>query len=426
MSNRNRWLVALVTLAGALAGVRSVAGWRALTSRPANPAAPLLTAGQMLDSNIAFYEGVARRDPSGGMALGTLALFYMRRARATGDFQDVQRSERAARKSLVNRGAHNTKARQALTASLLSEHRFGDALGIAQDLSDRDGSNAAFRASVGEIQMELGHYDDARATFASVAGNSSDLSVAPRLARWAELQGHSDSAFRLMNESLLAIVDRPEVPAEQKAWFWLRMGDLQLRRGLIDEAARDYARGLLAHADDYRLLSAMAKLEGARHDWRAAIDYGERSIAVSFDPATFGIISDSYLALGDSARAEEYAHAMEVAVSRQATAYHREWSLFLLNHGRRVSEVLAKAQAELRTRRDIYGYDVVAWALHASGRDREARESISHALALGTQDAMLFYHAALIDRALGRTELAASELAHARALAPYLKAGAAE
>ncbi|HEY8794573.1 MAG TPA: hypothetical protein VIM15_06455 [Gemmatimonadaceae bacterium] len=427
MSNINRWVVALFLAVGAAAGGAMVASThRAHDQSRDATAQPRLTPAQMLDSNIAFYEGVALRDPTGGMALGTLALLYMRRARATGDYQDVLRSESAARRSLNNRGAHNTKARQALAASLLSEHRFGDALGIAQDLSERDASNAAFRASVGEIQMELGHYDDARASFASVAGNASDLSVAPRLARWAELEGNPDSAYRLMNASLLAIVDRAEVPAEQKAWFWLRMGDLQLRRGRIDEAATDYARGLAVHTDDYRLLSAMAKLEGARHNWRTAIDYGERSVAVSFDPATLGIISDSYLALGDSAKADEYAHAMEVAVSKQATAYHRAWSLFLLDHRRRVSEVLAKAQEELHTRRDIYGYDVVAWALHASGRDPEAREMMTHALALGTQDAMLFYHASMIDRALGRNDVATGELAHARALNPYLDAGAAE
>jgi tetratricopeptide (TPR) repeat protein len=422
MSNGNRWLAVVVV------GIAATGGSLLLRARSARPVSPMprYTPAQMLDSNIAFYEGVARRDPTGGMALGQLALFYMRRARATGDYQDVLRSESAARKSLGNRGAHNTRARQALAASLLSEHRFGDALGVAQDLAGRDASSAAFRASVGEIQMELGHYDDARASFASVAGNTSDLSVAPRLARWLELEGHPDSAYRLMNASLLAVVDRRDVPAEQKAWFWLRLGDLQLRRGRIGEAAIDYQNGLAAHPDDYRLLTATAKLEGARHEWRKAIDFGERAVAVSFDPATLGVMSDAWAALGDSAKANEYAHAMEIAVSKQATAYHREWSLFLLNHGLRVPEVLAKTQEELRTRQDIYGYDALAWALHASGRDGEARDAMRHALALGTQDAMLFYHAATIDRALGKRDIAAAELERARTLNPYLVRGAGE
>jgi len=404
MSNRFRWL-SLSLLGIAACGALLWHGDARTTPVADVASTPRFTPAQLLDSNIAFYEGVARRDSTGGMALGQLALFYMRRARATGDFEDVLRSETAARKSLNNRNAHNTRARQALVASLLSEHRFGDALGIAQELSERDASNAAFRASLGEIQMELGHYDDARASFASVAGNASDLSVAPRLARWAELRGHPDSAYMLLNASLLAVIDRRDLPAEQKAWFWLRMGDLQFRRGKISDAANAYQRGLEVHTDDYRLFSAMAKLEAARHDWKRAIDYGERSVAVSFDPATIGAISDAYAGLGDSAKADEYAHAMEIAVSKQATAYHRAWSLFLLDHHRRVGEVLAKAQEELKTRQDIYGYDAVAWALHASGRDREAREMMTRALSLGTQDAMLFQHAAMIDRALGRSEV---------------------
>jgi tetratricopeptide (TPR) repeat protein len=381
---------------------------------------PRFTPAQLLDSNIAFYEAVARRDPTGGMAMGQLALFYMRRARATGSYEDVLRSESAARRSLTNRGMHNTRARQALAASLLSEHRFTDALAIAQELADRDPGNAAFRASLGEIQMELGRYGEARASFESVAGYTNDLSVAPRLARWAELQGRPDEAYHLLDRSVLAVLDRHDVPAEQQAWFWLRLGDLQLRRGRMSDAAAAYERGLGVHENDYRLLAAMAKMEAARQHWQAAIDFGQRAVAVSLDPATLGTISDAYAALGDSARARDYAHAMEIAVSKQATAYHRAWSLFLLDHGRRVNEVLAKAQEELRTRKDIYGYDVVAWALHACGRDREARDAMTHALSLGTQDALLFYHAGVIDRALGRADAAARELARAHALNPYI------
>ena len=407
-------------MGGAVSAVLAVIGLRAASRSRAVADAPRPTQAQLLDANIDFYEGVARRDTTGALAPAHLASLYMRRARATGNYEDVLRSESAARVSLRNRGRSNAGARQALAASLLSEHRFADALGVAQDLEASDPTNAAYRASLGEIEMELGKYDEARASFAAVAGRTSDLSVAPRLARWAELQGHPEESFRLLNASLLQIMQRRDVPAEQQAWYWLRIGDLQFRRGDLDAAGVAYRRGLAVHQDDYRILAAMAKLEAAQKHWLEAIDYGARAVAISLDPATLGTMSDAYAALGDSARADEYAHAMEVAVSRQATAYHRAWSLFLLDHGRRVNEVLGKAQEELVTRRDIYGYDVVAWALHKAGRDAEARDEMTRALALGTLDAMLFYHASVIDRALGRSADAGSELAHARAIAPYL------
>jgi tetratricopeptide (TPR) repeat protein len=110
---------------------------------------------------------------------------------------------------------------------------------------------------------------------------------------------------------------------------------------------------------------------------------------------------------------------MEVAVSRQPGPFHRAWSLFLLDHGRDVSQVLAKAEQEIQTRRDIYGYDLLAWALHAAGRDAEAQPAIQRALALGTRDAMLFYHAGMIQRSLGHDGQARQYLELARQTNPH-------
>jgi tetratricopeptide (TPR) repeat protein len=158
-----------------------------------------------------------------------------------------------------------------------------------------------------------------------------------------------------------------------------------------------------------------------RHDWHGAIEAGERAIATNLDPATLGTISDAFGALGDTAQAAEYARVMEVAVSKQPGAYHRAWSLFLLDHGRRVSEVLAKARAELETRQDIYGYDVLAWALYKSGRTTDAAAAMTRALSQGTQDGMLFYHAGMIARAAGRPLLARTYLERALRVNPYFQ-----
>ena len=73
---------------------------------------------------------------------------------------------------------------------------------------------------------------------------------------------------------------------------------------------------------------------------------------------------------------------------------------------------------ELRTRHDIYGYDLLAWALHAQGRDVEAKAAMARALAQGTKDAQLFHHAGVIERALGNAGAADQLFARMRALEP--------
>jgi hypothetical protein len=145
----------------------------------------------------------------------------------------------------------------------------------------------------------------------------------------------------------------------------------------------------------------MATLSSVENRPRDAIRFGERAIAIKLDPATLGTVGDAYAAIGDTAGARDYFRTMEVAVAGQPGAYHRAWSLFLLDHGLRYAEVLANAQGELRTRRDIYGYDLVAWALHHVHRDVEARVAMDSALVLGTRDALLDFHAGMIERTLG-------------------------
>ena len=208
------------------------------------------------------------------------------------------------------------------------------------------------------------------------------------------------------------------MPREQAAWFHLRLADLEMRQGRDRGAERTLREGLALHPGDARLLAAMTRLAAAHHDWRQAIRYGDSTIAIVLDPATLGVVSDAYAALGDSAKATEYVAAMEVAVGQQIGTYHRAWSLFLLDHGRRVPEVLAAAQAELTGRHDIQGYDLLAWALYKSGRAREARLPMAAALAQGTQDAMMMYHAGMIARAAGDPVAARDYLERALAIAP--------
>jgi tetratricopeptide (TPR) repeat protein len=114
---------------------------------------------------------------------------------------------------------------------------------------------------------------------------------------------------------------------------------------------------------------------------------------------------------------------MEVVTFAQPGGFHRAWSLFLLDHERRVPDVLAQVQKEIRTRTDIYGWDLLAWALHREGRDRDALPAMARALALGTEDAMLFYHMGMIERGVGHRVAARQYLERALATNPHFQPG---
>ena len=71
------------------------------------------------------------------------------------------------------------------------------------------------------------------------------------------------------------------------------------------------------------------------------------------------------------------------------------------------------ARRELRDRSDVFTHDALAWALSAAGRNEEARNEIAAALAEGTKDARLFFHAAVIAARAGRAEEALAWAAQA-------------
>jgi tetratricopeptide (TPR) repeat protein len=371
------------------------------------------------DRKIAFYQARVARDPYGARDLAALGALYLARARETGSYQDIRRAEESAETSLSHRTRRNDAASAILASSYLAEHRFTDAYRVAKDLVERDSTEPTSRAMLGEIALELGRYDEADRLFGTIASQRYSSALAPRYARWLELNGKSRDAYLLLTAVRDTITGAYGVTPEQVAWFDLRIGDLALRAGRLDEARRAYAAGLTAAPDDYRLLGATARLHAARRDWPKAIEAGEHAVAIVLDPATLGLLSDCYAALGDSAKATEYARAMEVSVSQQPGAFHRAWSLFLLDHDRDVPLVLKKAEEELTTRKDVYGYDLVAWALHKSGRDPAARPFAEQALSLGTRDAMLYYHAGTIARGVGDTSAAHAWLDTAKDINPY-------
>lgn len=385
-------------------------------------AAPPPTPAQQRDNEIDFWARRAIEDPESADALSRVAAVTLQRSRETGDFNDVLRAEDAARRSLARRDQRNGATRVLLASTLLAQHRFADALAVAQRLVRDNPGVPAYLAMRGETEMETGDYDAARATFDTVARMPASLSVMGRRARWAELTGHVAESRQILSRAIADVSAQVGTTPEQVAWFRLRLGDLEFRAGKLRRARDAYDAGLAAWPDDYRIHAALARLDAAQGRWADALAHGDRVLAVQLDPATLAVMGDAHAALGDTVSAAKSWRAMEVAVAGQPGAYHRAWSLFLLDHDRRVGDVVAAARAELETRHDVYGWDVYAWALHRHGDHQAARDAMVRALALHTPDALLYYHAGMIERALGHSAAAAQWLERALALNPAFDA----
>jgi tetratricopeptide (TPR) repeat protein len=373
--------------------------------------------------DIAFYAGRAARDPQGASDLAQLAGLVLQRGRETGDPRDFRLAERTARRSVARRVGRNGKAYMTLASSLLAQHRFGEARVVAETLVARWPEPEGYRALLGEIQLELGDYVAAGATFAGLAGARKQLAVAPRLARWAELSGQVEEARRLLEDARAEAFRRRDLPREQVAWFQLRMGDFELRHGRLGDAEHALKAGLTIVPGDPRLLGALARLEAARGRWRAVIRYGVRAgTGGGADIATLALVGDAHAALGDTAAAEAWYGRAERLAAERPEPFNRQWSQFRLDHRRHVAETRMLLEGEVRIRPDVYGWDLLAWACYLDGDVSAASQASDRALRLRTQDATLFYHAAVIAAAEGRSANAERLFQAASATNPYFHA----
>lgn len=353
------------------------------------------------EKDIAFYEQRLREDPASASDRARLGGLYLSRARERGDNADVQRAESLAVQSLTQREAHNTGTWSLLASARLASHDFPGALDAARRLVASDTTSESARAMLGEVLLEMGSYDEARAIFTSLEGHTGQPTIASRLARWYEVTGRIVQAQAVARYAAKVARRDGGLSREQVAWFSMRVGDLALKRGALAEADSAYAFGLRVFPGDHRILAGQARLSMARRDWKAAIAAGEQAIAVQLDPATLGLLADAWRATGDTAQSRSFARAMTLSALEQPGAIHRAWGLYLVDHRQRLDDVLRRVRTEAKTRRDVYGYDLLAWTLHAKGEHEAAWKAAQVALSQGTEDAQIVSHAAEIARTLG-------------------------
>ena len=202
----------------------------------------------------------------------------------------------------------------------------------------------------------------------------------------------------------------------------LRLGDLYFNAGRIDESAEHYEAALRVFDHYYLALGGLGKARAAQGDYDVAIELYLRAVAIIPQPANLAALGDLYTKTGDPVQAQLQYNTVEFIAklaSINQQVYNRELALFYADHDLKLEESLDLASRELEVRKDVYGYDALAWALYKNHRIDEAAEAITEAMKLGTQDANLYYHAGMIYYSQGNGELARVYLEQALELNPH-------
>src|SRR5262249_20559198 len=193
--------------------------------------------------------------------------------------------------------------------------------------------------------------------------------------------------------------------AEKVGWRELMLGEELLQGGNLSGAETEMNAALSAFPLYHRALAGMGQVRAGQRRFTEAADFYKRAIAVIPLPTYASALGDIYRREKKEAEAEKGYALVEYigqlgALNKQV--YNRELALFFADHDRHLAEALALAQKELELRHDVYTWDALAWTLLKNNRAQEAQEAMQKALATGTRDPLLFFHAAAIEQKLGQ------------------------
>jgi tetratricopeptide (TPR) repeat protein len=276
-------------------------------------------------------------------------------------------------------------------------HRFKEAEPLARELVAKRGLSFDY-GLLGDTLLEQGKLKEAVAAYQTMVDIRPDLQSYSRIAHLRWLTGDLDGAIGMMQAAANASSPRD---ADTAAWVNSRLANLQLQSGDTEDARRTCAAALELRPDYPPALLLRGKMSLTQDDADAAIADLQRAAQKNPLPEYQWALAEAMRAAGR----EDEAAAVEVTLSKPGEAADpRTLSLYLATRGEDTDRAVRLAEYELQQREDVFTHDALAWALAAAGRIEEARPHLERALAEGTQDARLFFHAAVIESRSGRFE----------------------
>lgn len=362
-----------------------------------------------LDRAIDAWSANLAAEPGDFIAAVNLAELYLARTRISGDVADIERaSEAVARALAVDPSLTAARLLRAQAAYAAHDFQTAEADALAVLASTTDAPEAV--AVLGDAQLELGDYDGAEVTYARLAELANGPAVDARLARLAAVTGRLGDA-RALAAAATAAAAGGGTPRTSLAWYHGLEAALAYQAGDLDAAADAWSASLEAWTGSAAAHAGLGRAQAAMGDLDAARKSLERATAIQPLPEALALLADIRALAGDE-DAAAIARTTFVAAAELA-GQDRALARFLADRGEDPDRAVRLARADLNGRSDVYAHDTLAWALFAAGRPREADAEMRLALAAGTEDAVLDYHAGMIAAALGRGDEARRLLAAA-------------
>ncbi|MFF3487036.1 tetratricopeptide repeat protein [Streptomyces sp. NPDC002701] len=408
-------LAVAMTAGAVVLGGRGDRGTDTVSAAP--ELAPELLASGTLASGISALQSHLKAQPEDFGGWATLGVAYVEQARTNGDPSRYPQAQRALERSLRLR-PDNDPALAGRAALAAARHEFPQALRYADRALDENAFNERALSVRIDALVELGRYKEASKAADQADSRRPGVPVFTRYAYVRELRGDVRTARRVLEQALAGATAPGDI-----AYVASSLGQLSWREGAYGTALTYYERALRADGTYLPALEGRARAQAANGDTAAAIAGMEEVVARFPLPGPLVVLGELYEArdgTGDRVTArDQYAlvNAWTALARANGVNADLDTALAAADHGDRKAALRA-ARAEWERRRTVHTADALAWALHVNGRDDEALPYARRATATGYRDATFRYHRGMIEHATGHEKEARDSLSSALRLNP--------
>ena len=325
-----------------------------------------------------------------------LAAALLRKGRDTDD-PAVYEQARAAVSHSLQLTPGDYEARKLEVRVLLGEHEFAKALALATELNHRVPDDLTVWASLADVNMALGNYEDAerQAQWAIDLRPGNTLGF-EKAAELRELFGDVPGAIEFWEEA-----SRRTSPndLDEQAWLVTEKARLELAEGHQQQAEELLQQAFGLFPESVFATGVLARVREAQGRFaEEAVLFGKRYASVK----SVRNLYDWAEALEKSRQKSEAAAAFvrfeTEARSESSRSYNsdRELVFFYLRYKPNPAAALAVATKMSAVRHDVATLDAYAWALFSNGKYSDAKTQMDRALAVGVRDPEYFSHATQI------------------------------
>jgi tetratricopeptide (TPR) repeat protein len=326
-----------------------------------------------------------------------IAADFIRQARETGDFSLNTKAENAIAKAIEIEPANFDSIK--LKASLhLTFHRFAEALELGTKIDQESPNNSFVYGVLTDANVELGNYAEAVKFAQKMVDMKPNMSSYTRVAYLRSL--HGDSVGAIESYTLATKIADPQ-DLEAQAWCNVHLGDEFYKIGKFTEAEKSYDTALKIFPNYTAAYVGKAKVRAVNNDFETAIRFfteAQNRVPVT---ETVILLGDVYAKTGNVDKAKQQYELAEVIEQKFGTTDQRRIAEMWADNDTKLPEALAIAELENANRKDIFTADIYAWCLYKNGKLTEAKNVMTEALRLKTNDAKFYYHAGMINKDLG-------------------------